>query len=58
MEEINKELFTNYIEFMEKCVEIQYADEILLGDMLNVHYMNELSANSYNFDAVTFGEMA
>lgn len=58
MEEINRELLATYIEFMEECVELQYADEMLLGDMLNVHYMNELSANSYDFDAVTFGEMA
>lgn len=57
MEEINKDLFTSYIEFMEECVELQYADEMLLGDMLHAHYLSELSAGSYDFDAVSFGEM-
>lgn len=58
MEEINQELFINYIEFIEECVKLQYADEVILSDMLNAHYMNELSANSYDSDAIFFGEMS
>lgn len=57
MEQINQELIAKYIEFMEECSEIQYVEEEILEDILNGHYMNELSAHSYDSDAIFFGEM-